>query len=106
MTVDLLTVNLKTAEIRTARTWGNGLRIFLACQAVAFAVWLIPASVQIVQWPSDGPVRLGLLAPVWLLGSASGVALLATALLVRRTITAEHAELAEILKYEAAGVRP
>jgi hypothetical protein len=32
---------------------------------VAFAVWLLPASVHIVDWTADGPVRVALLAPLW-----------------------------------------
>lgn len=39
----------------------------VACEGVAVAVWLIPASVQIVEWPASGPVRLAVLAPAWVL---------------------------------------
>jgi hypothetical protein len=35
----------------------------LALEAVALAVWLIPASVRIVSWPAAGPVRVALFAP-------------------------------------------
>lgn len=39
-------------------------RLALAAVAVAVAVYLIPASVQIVAWPAGGPVRVALLAPL------------------------------------------
>ncbi|MEO8260274.1 MAG: hypothetical protein ABI868_23205 [Acidobacteriota bacterium] len=41
-----------------------------SCLGVAAAVWLIPASIEIVAWPSTGPVRVALFAPaarLWLL---------------------------------------
>ena len=38
------------------------------CLALAVAVWLIPASVHVVQWGAQGPSRVALFAPrVWLL---------------------------------------
>ncbi len=43
--------------------------IFVAA-GVAFAVWLLPASVHIVDWTADGPVRVALLAPLWKLWAA------------------------------------
>lgn len=33
--------------------------------ALAVFAWLVPASVQIVSWPTSGPVRLALLSPTW-----------------------------------------
>src|SRR5262245_42275100 len=61
-------------------------RASLAAQAVAVAVWLIPASVQIVQWPAEGPVRLALLPPLWQLAAVSGIALVVSLFFLRNTI--------------------
>jgi hypothetical protein len=70
-----------TADVpRTRRTAGSLLLAIAACEGVAVAVWLLPASVHIVGWPASGPVRLALVAPGWLLlllivaGAAAGVA--------------------------------
>lgn len=43
----------------------SALSVLIACEAAAMAVWLLPASIRIVQWPPAGPVRLALLAPAW-----------------------------------------
>jgi hypothetical protein len=51
-----------------------------AIGAIAAAIWLIPASVQIVSWPTAGPVRVGLLAPLarleWIAAAAVVIATL------------------------------
>lgn len=39
-------------------------RLALVVCAVAVAIWLVPASVQIVSWPSSGPVRVALMPPL------------------------------------------
>ena len=59
-------------------SWSERLTILAAIEAVAVAMWLRPASVHIVSWPSSGPVRLALLAPTWqlLLWLAAGLAVL------------------------------
>jgi hypothetical protein len=65
---------------RARRTAGGLLLSIAACEGVAVAVWLIPASVHIVEWPPSGPVRLALLSPAWLLpllivaGAAAAIA--------------------------------
>jgi len=57
-----------TADIpRTRRTAGGMVLALAACEGVAVAVLLIPASVHIVSWPASGPARLALLPPFWLL---------------------------------------
>jgi hypothetical protein len=40
-----------------------------AVEAMAIAVWLLAASVHIVQWPSNGPVRIALTLPAWQLAA-------------------------------------
>ena len=59
-------------------SWFARLTLLAAIEAVAVALWLRPASVHIVSWPSSGPVRLALLAPTWqlLLWLAAGLAIL------------------------------
>ena len=52
------------------------LRLAFVAAGVAMAIWLLPASVHIVDWPSSGPVRLGLLAPLrtlWFCFACAGV---------------------------------
>jgi hypothetical protein len=41
---------------------GQGAAAFLGIVAVAVAVWLLPASIHIVEWTADGPHRLALFA--------------------------------------------
>jgi hypothetical protein len=78
---------------RARRRIGDLVAVTAACEAVATAAWLIPASVHIVNWPPSGPVRVALLPPVahlgWLLlaGAAVSVAL------VRRTTADQVAPL-------------
>ena len=40
---------------------------------IALAAWLLPASVHIVDWTPEGPVRVALLAPLWKLWAALAV---------------------------------
>jgi hypothetical protein len=62
---------------------------FFLCEALAVAVWLVPASAHIVQWPASGPVRLALLAPLWqlriaiVLGAVAWVGVVWSAVSVR-----------------------
>lgn len=56
-----------------------------ACEAIATAVWLLPATVNIVQWPASGSIRLALLAPAWQLAAWWGVGLLVAGALVGRS---------------------
>jgi hypothetical protein len=44
---------------------------------VALALWLIPASIHIVDWAGDGPVRVALFAPLWKLWAALALAAIA-----------------------------
>ncbi|MCU1383902.1 MAG: hypothetical protein JWL71_2599, partial [Acidobacteria bacterium] len=56
-------------------------RLFCVSLGVGLALWLLPASIHIVDWPADGPVRIALLAPLWQLGIAvAGAALIAAVL--------------------------
>ncbi len=58
--------------------------VLLGAEALAIVIWLLPASIHIVKWPSSGPIRLALLAPTWQLLAWSAVALLvAGAILLR-----------------------
>jgi hypothetical protein len=41
---------------------GQGTAAFLGIVAVAVAIWLLPASIHIVEWTADGPHRLALFA--------------------------------------------
>ena len=62
-------LRLRSGQARTAAA-------LLGLAAVAVAIWLIPASVHIVDWTGDGPHRLGLFASrarlVGLLAGAAG----------------------------------
>jgi hypothetical protein len=54
---------------------------FFGVVAVAVAIWLIPASVHVVEWTTDGPHRLGLFASrtslvAFVLAAASGAGVL------------------------------
>jgi hypothetical protein len=66
-----------------------------ACGAVAVAVWLIPATIQIVRWPAPGPSRVALLAPqyrlVWLVVVACAAACAMLVVAFRRGRLAELA---------------
>jgi hypothetical protein len=69
------------------RTWRDVVAVGSATEALAVALWLWPASVHIVQWPPEGPVRLALLNPMWQLGAWLAAGLVAAAmklLFVRR----------------------
>ena len=49
-------------RVPTARGLSNIVAIMLSCLGVAVAAWLIPASVEIVAWPTTGPMRMALFA--------------------------------------------
>jgi hypothetical protein len=51
-------------------------RLILVSLGVAFAVWLTPASIHIVDWTADGPDRVALFAPLWQLWTALAIAAL------------------------------
>jgi hypothetical protein len=61
-------------------SWRDALIVLLAAEGLAVAVWLLPASIHIVQWPASGPTRLALLNPTWqLLALCTGALVLSTA---------------------------
>ena len=68
--------------------WREAAALIASCEAVAVAIWLLPASVHIVQWGPGGPERLALLgsraALVWLTGSAFAAAAALIALAGKR----------------------
>ena len=67
-----------------ADPWLTALITLLGFEALAVAVWLLPASIHIVRWPESGPVRLALLAPAWqLLVEATGALAVAAFVLWR-----------------------
>src|SRR5262249_34565994 len=51
---------------------------------VAAATWLVPASIHIVKWPAEGPVRLALLSPAWELAAWSAAALVVAVVILMR----------------------
>ena len=59
-------------------TWRHVAIIVGSLQALAVAIWLIPASLHVVRWPASGPVRVALFAPqsrlVWLMLVAAAAA--------------------------------
>ena len=66
-------------------TWRDAAVAFAGTEGAAVAIWLIPASIHIVKWPAEGPIRLALLAPSWQLAVwlavvpvVAGLAFLAT----------------------------
>jgi hypothetical protein len=79
-------------------TWRHVAIVVVSLQAVAVAIWLIPASLHVVRWPAAGPVRVGLFASqarlVWLLlgATAGGLAVALFAQTRSATITAEDAQ--------------
>ena len=73
---------ITAARVKT--TWRDEATVLLGAEAVALAIWLVPASIHIVKWPASGPVRLALLLPAWQLAAWSATALvLAGAILAR-----------------------
>jgi hypothetical protein len=52
-------------------------RLTCVSLGVALAVWLLPASIHIVDWTPDGPARVALLAPLWKLWVAMALTTLA-----------------------------
>lgn len=81
---------------RVARAALPGLVVLAAFAATALAVWLLPASVHIVDWPRRGPQRIAVFAPLYRLRPIAGVALLvaAGALTVARRREGDVARLA------------
>src|SRR5262249_42228521 len=70
---------------RSKTTWRDAGTVLLGAEAVALAIWLVPASIHIVKWPASGPVRLALLLPAWQLAAWSALAfVVAGIILVRR----------------------
>jgi hypothetical protein len=61
-------------------------KIFGICLGVAFASWLLPASIHIVRWTDDGLARVALYPPLWRLWIA-----LATAVIVALALAAAPA---------------
>lgn len=50
--------------------------IVMSCLGAAVAVWLVPATIQIVSWTAAGPARVALFAPLfglWLSLAGGGV---------------------------------
>jgi hypothetical protein len=76
-----------TSETVGSRRAGDVIAIYVSCVGVAIAYWLLPASVQIVDWTAAGPVRLAQFAPLrtlWLaLFSACGAATLLSLMYAR-----------------------
>src|SRR6476661_2963783 len=57
---------LRTAvAVATRATWRERLMVLAGIEAIASALWLWPASIHIVSWPSSGPERVALLLPAW-----------------------------------------
>ncbi len=69
-------------EAAAPAPWRDAAVGLAACEAIAVAAWLLPASVRIVQWPSSGPVRLALMLPSWQLAVLLVVGAVGTAALV------------------------
>src|SRR5262249_35165365 len=69
---------------RRKMTWREAGTVLLGAEAVAAAIWLVPASIHIVKWPADGPVRLALLSPAWELAAWSAAALVVAAVILMR----------------------
>ncbi len=57
------------------------LLLAIACLGAAVAFWLLPASIDIVAWPSAGPARTALFAPLSRLWLALAVAVVAAVIL-------------------------
>ncbi len=61
---------------------GSGLVLLLAaCLGAAVAFWLLPASINIIAWPSAGPARVAIFAPLFRLWLALAVAAIAAAVI-------------------------
>ncbi len=60
-------------------------RVIFVALGVALAVWLTPASMHIVDWTADGPVRVALFAPLWQLWTALAIAALLAGLVLGLT---------------------
>ena len=65
-------------------SWRDVVAVVSGLEALAVAVWLVPASIHIVQWPaSTGPTRLALLPPLWQLVSLCAAAAVLAQLVLR-----------------------
>jgi hypothetical protein len=76
---------------RAKTTWRDAGTVLLGAEAVALAIWLVPASIHVVKWPASGPVRLALLLPAWQLAAWSGAALVVAGAIVSRSRAAAMA---------------
>ncbi|HUR35507.1 MAG TPA: hypothetical protein VM032_17010 [Vicinamibacterales bacterium] len=66
----------------TGLSWRGLLSLHASVAAIAVTVWLVPASIHIVNWPASGPTRLALLAPTWQLLLWMGAAVAAAGVIV------------------------
>lgn len=60
----------------------TALLVVSAIEAVATAIWLLPASVHIVRWPAGGPERLAVIRPAWQLAALLAAGMACAALLL------------------------
>src|SRR2546430_17455857 len=74
---------------RHAKQIGN---IVMSCVGTAVAVWLVPASIEIVSWTAAGPPRVALFAPLSRLWPAPAPALVARAGIAPQTLTRRSAQ--------------
>ena len=74
---------MKTGFIRGDSGLGRCLvTVVVSCLGVAMAYWLLPASVDIVAWPSGGPTRVALFSSLFKLWVALATGLVAAAALL------------------------
>ena len=81
-------------------SWVDVVTIVMACEAIACAIWLLPASVRIVAWPASGPVRVALF------GSGRSLMALGAGGLIAGALTAIAAQRIGTLSRLATFVRP
>jgi hypothetical protein len=81
--------------------WRDALVVLLAAEALAVALWLLPASVHIVQWPASGPTRLALLRPAWQLLALSAGAFALSIAVAMAAIRLERVSLSKIARAAA-----
>lgn len=70
---------MTSAATLSGARWRRAAVAVLALEATAVAIWLEPASVQIVRWPATGPVRAALFGPQYQLFWLAGIAAVAAA---------------------------
>jgi hypothetical protein len=76
-------------------SWRHLLAVVLGLEALAAAIWLVPASVHVVEWPASGPARVALFAPLArLLWLAFGALAVAAVLNLRVTDSAARSRMA------------